>query len=153
MAHKGRQDKHHRESHAASEHSVVSFDFGYVERGTTDPLTVLFMHDRSTKMHAVPTPAKGGRSLSFLTQELCRFVTWLGHQEVCLRTDNEPSTVSLLDSCKRALKGLGIHTTVELVVPGNKEGNGAAEVTVQVIRNQANLLIEQVERSIGADGK
>ena len=61
--------------------------------------------------------------------------------------------MSLLDSCKRALKGLGIHTTVELVVPGNKEGNGAAEVTVQVIRNQANLLIEQVERSIGADGK
>ena len=154
VAHKGRQDKHHRESHAASEHSVVSFDFGYVERGTTDPLTVLFMHDRSTKMmHAVPTPAKGGRSLSFLTQELCRFVTWLGHQEVCLRTDNEPSTVSLLDSCRKALKGLGIHTTVELVVPGNKEGNGAAEVTVQVIRNQANLLIEQVERSIGADGK
>jgi hypothetical protein len=104
-------------------------------------------------MHAVPTAAKGGRSLPYLTQELCRFVTWLGHQEVCFRTDNEPSTLALLDDCRKALKGLGVHTTVELVVPGNKEANGAAEVTVQTIRNQANLLIEQVERSVGADVK
>ena len=124
---------------------MVSFDFGYADRGTDDSLTVLFMHDSSTKMmHAVPTPANGGRSLPYLTQELCRFISWLGHQEVCLRTDNEPSAVSLLESCRKALKGLGVHTTVELVVPGNKEGNGAAEVTVQVIRNQANLLVEQV---------
>ena len=108
VAHKGSQDKHHRESHTASEHAVVSFDFGYADRGTAGSLTVLFMHDRSTKMmHAVPTPAKGGRMLSFLTQELCRFVTWLGHQEVCLRTDNEPGTVSLLDSCRKAFEGLG----------------------------------------------
>ena len=70
----------------------------------------LFMHDRSTKMmHAVPTPAKGGRSLPYLT------LTWLGHQEVCLRTDNESSAVSLLESCRKALKGLGVHTTVELL--------------------------------------
>ena len=90
-------------------------------------LQSFFMH-RSTKMiHAVPTPAKRGRSLSFLTQELGRFVTWLEHQEVCLRTDNEPSTVSLLDSCRKALKGLRIHMSVELVVPGNKEGNGAGD--------------------------
>jgi hypothetical protein len=52
--------------------------------------------------------------------------------------------VALLDSCRKALKGLGVHTTVELVVPGNKEANGAAEITVQTIRNQANLLIEQI---------
>ena len=64
-----------------------------------------------------------------------------------MRTDNDRSTVSLLDACQKALKGLGIHTTVEVVVPGNKERNGAVEVTMQVIRNQANLLIEQVERS------
>ena len=154
VAHKGRQDKHHREGHVQSEHSLVSFDFGYVDRGTDDPLTVLFIHDRSTKMmHAVPTAAKGGKSLPYLTQELCRFVTWLGHQAVCFRTDNEPSTISLLDACRKALKGLGVHTTVELVVPGNKEANGGAEITVQTLRNQANLLIEQVERAVGADGK
>ena len=104
-------------------------------------------------MHAVPTPSKGGRSLPFLSAELCRFVTWLGYQEVCLRTDNEPATLSVLEACRKALKGLGVHTTVELTVPGNKEANGAAEVTVQVIRNQANLLVEQVEKAVGATDK
>ena len=91
--------------------------------------------------------------MPYLTQELRRCVTWSGHQEVCLRTGNEPSTLSLPDSSKKGLKGLGVHVTVELVVPGNKEANGAAEVTVQTIRNQANLLSEQVERELGADGK
>ena len=91
--------------------------------------------------------------MPYLSQELCRFITLRGHQEVCLRTDNEPSTLSLLDASKKALKGLGIHVTVETVVPGNKEGNGAAEITMQTVRNQADLLIEQVERALGADGK
>ena len=101
--------------------SVVSFDFGYADRGTDETLTMLCIHDRNTKMmHAVPTPSKGGRSLPFLSAELCRFVTWLGYQEVCLRTDNEPATLSLLEACRKALKGLGVHTTVELIVPGNK---------------------------------
>ena len=154
IAHKSRQDKHHREDHTSSEHSVVSFDFGYADRGTDETLILLCIHDRHTKMmHAVPTPSKGGRSLPYLSAELCRFVTWLGYQEVCLRTDNEPATLSLLEACRKALKGLGVHTMVELVVPGNKEANGAAEVTVQTIRNQANLLIEQIERAVGATDK
>ena len=149
IAHKSRQDKHHRESHTSSEQSVVSFDFGYADRGTDETLIMLCIHDRHTKMmHAVPTPSKGGRSLPYLSAELCRFVTWLGYQEVCLRTDNEPAALSLLEACRKALKGLGVHTTVELVVPGNKEANGAAEVTVQTIRNQANLLIEQIDKSV-----
>ena len=102
-------------------------------------------------MHVVPTPSKGGRSLQYLTTELTRFVMWTGHQAVCFRCDNEPSCHSLLDATRKALKGLGVHTTLELVVPGDKQANGAAEVTVQVIRNQANLLIQQVEQSCGAD--
>ena len=154
IAHKSRQDKHHRESHTSSEQSVVSFDFGYADRGTDETLIMLCIRDRHTKMmHAVPTPSKGGRSLPYLSAELCRFVTWLGYQEVCLRTDNEPAALSLLEACRKALKGLGVHTTVELVVPGNKEANGAAEVTVQTIRNQANLLMEQIEKAVGATDK
>ena len=63
VAHKGRQDHHHRESHTSPADSVVSFDF---DRGA-DSLTILLIHDRSTKMmHAVPTAAKGGRSLPYL---------------------------------------------------------------------------------------
>lgn len=156
IANKSRQDKHHREAHSSSTHSVISFDFGFSGRnvGDDDSITVLFLHDRATKMmHAVPTLSKGGASLPYLTSEVCRFVTWTGHQQVGLRCDNEPSTISLLDSVRRALKGLGIHTVVERTVPGNSEGNGAAEVTVQVVRNQANLLIQQVEAFCGVNDR
>ena len=66
-------------------------------------------------MHVVPTVQKGGQSLPYLSLELCRFVMWTGHQAVCFRCDNEPSCLALLDAVK-ALKELGVHTTVELVV-------------------------------------
>ena len=64
VAHKGRQEHHHRESHTSSRHSVVSFDFGYSDRGVDDEsLTILFIHDRSTKMmHALPTAAKEAKA-------------------------------------------------------------------------------------------
>ena len=76
VAQKERQDHYHRESHTSPAHTVVSFDFGYADGGADDSLTFFSIHDRSTKvMHAVPTAAKGGRSLPYLT--------WLGHQEVC----------------------------------------------------------------------
>ena len=70
---------------------------------------------------------------------------------MCLSTDNEPSTVSLLDSCRKALKGLGIHMSVELVVLGNKEGDGTGDCSGHTKPSQP--LIEQVERSIGANGE
>lgn len=152
IANKSRQDQHQREGHSSSTHSVVSFDFGFSGRGVSDDdsITVLFMHDRATKMmHAVPSLTKGGASLPYLTSELCRFVISTGHQQVGLRCDNEPSTLALLDSVRRAFKGLGIHTVVERTVPGNSEANGGAEITVQVLRNQANLLIQQVETLCG----
>ena len=153
IAHKGRQDQHRPRDHLESSRSLVSFDFGFASRKTEgdDKQAILFAHDRFTKaMHVVPTVQKGGQSLPYLSLELCRFVMWTGHQAVCFRCDNEPSCLALLDAVRKALKGLGVHTTVELVVPADKQANGAAEVTVQVVRSQANLLIQQVEKECGA---
>ena len=144
IAHKARQDHHRQDGHPTSTNSLVSFDFGFASRldGDPDPLTVLVIHDRSTKsMHAVPTPSTG---------ELCRFVTWIGHTSVAFRCGPEPSTIALLESAKKALKGLGVQVRAETIAPGNKQ---AAEVTVQVLRNQANLLVQQLEQGCGAEGK
>ena len=40
---------------------------------------------------AVPIAEKGTRSLKQLTQAVCRFLSRLGYDEVCLKSDNEPS--------------------------------------------------------------
>ena len=100
-------------------------------------------------MHVIPTPAKGGRYLNYLCTEFCRFLVWLGHTTVGLKCDQEPSTLSLLEAVKKTCRGLGIQTITETVPPGSHASNGAAEVTVKVIRQQANLLIDQLEKGCG----
>ena len=149
VMHKARQDAHHDEHHETAAHSVISFDFGYCSRQPdgSDKITVLFARDRATGLiHALPTPAKGGRYMSYLTTELTRFIAWTGHQRVGLRCDNEPATLGLLDSVRRACRQLCISTIAEPVAPGNHQGNGAAERAVQSVRNQAGIFVSQLER-------
>ena len=156
IAHKSRQDKHHVEPHDSSTHSLVSFDFGFSSRLTddADKLTILCIHDRATKLvHAVPAEQKGGKSFQYLLGELCRFILWTGHQTISVRSDNEPSCLALIEGVKKYLKNVGVQVNVETVVPGNKQANGAVESTIQVMRNQANLLIQQIEHCCGAQDK
>eukprot|EP00435_Cladocopium_sp_Y103_P068454 s73_g31.t1 len=148
---KARQDKHVAVDHTTSSNSLVSFDFGYASRkGDEDTLTVLFAHDRLTgAMIGIPTPAKGGKYMPYLATELARFVVQTGHNPVTLRCDNEPATLSLLDTVRKALRAINIHTNAEPVPPGDHQANGAAEATVKVIRQQAALLLRQLE--VGGD--
>ena len=90
-------------------------------------------------MHVVPTPQKGGRHLQYLCTEFCRFLVWLGQLMIALRCDQEPSTLSLLEAVKKTCRPLGIRIIEETVPPGSHASNGAAEVTVKVIRRHANL--------------
>ena len=154
IAFKSRQDRHPQiRDHATSPNSVVSFDFGFCSRrGDEDKLTVLFAHDRFTKMViAIPTPAKGGKYVSYLATELGRFVVQTGHNPVTLRTDNEPSTLRILEATRKALRSVNIATYVETSAPGDRQANGAAETTVNIIRQQAALLVRQLEQGGGCE--
>ena len=87
MAHLAKQDGHKLQSHEATGHSVISFDFFFCTRmkDESDRLTVLVLSDRDTGLcFALPTLQKGGRSLSFLVTEMCRFFVHCGHTEVGL---------------------------------------------------------------------
>ena len=151
---KSRQDRHEQvKDHATSSNSLISFDFGYCSRrGDEEKLTVLFAHDRFTKMMiAIPTPAKGGKYVSYLATELGRFVVQTGHNPVTLRTDNEPSTLRVLEATRKALRSVNVTTYVETSAPGDHQANGAAESTVNIIRQQAALLVRQLETGGGCE--
>ena len=154
VANRGRQDGHRAHPEPSSGASVVSFDFGYLSRLDTedDPkLTALFVRDQHTKLvHAVPTPAKGGRYLKYLTTELCRFIVYTQHTSVTLRTDDEPSTLALLECTRKSLSSLGITCNVELAPVGSHQSNGAAEKTVHLVRQLANCFMQQLETNGGA---
>ena len=84
--------------------------------------------------------------INHLCTEFCRFILWLGHETISLKCDQEPSTLSLLEAVRKTCRCLGVKTIVETVAPGSHASNGAAEVTVKLLRRQANLLIQQLER-------
>jgi hypothetical protein len=109
-----------------------------------------FLHDRHAgAMHTVPTPQKGGRWLNHLCTEFCRFITRLGHSTISLKCEQEPATLSVLEAVRKTCRALGIKTHVETVAPGSHASNGGAEVTVKVLRQNANVLIQQLERGCG----
>ena len=66
---------------------------------------MLFAHDRATGLvHAIPTPAKGGRYASYLCTELTRFILWTGHPKVAIKCDQEPATLSLMEAVRKACR-------------------------------------------------
>ena len=151
IANRSQQDGHSEQHHTETAHSCISFDFGYASRkDDDDKLCALFIHDRNSgAMHVVPTPQKGGKYLNYLCTEFCRFIVWCGHDTIALKCDQEPSTLSLLEAVKKTCRCLGIRVLTETVGPASHASNGAAEVTVKLIRQQANLLIQQIEQGCG----
>ena len=146
---KGRQDAHHHQDHERASHSVISFDFGYCSRrpDTSDKITMLFAHDRATGLvHAIPTPAKGGRYASYLCTELTRFLLWTGHPKVAIKCDQEPATLSSMEAVRKACRLHGVATVPEPVAIGNHEGNGAVEQAVHGVRQQAGVFVSFLER-------
>ena len=155
VSNRGRQDGHRPHPEPSSGAPVVSFDFGFLSRLETedDPkLVALYVCDQhhSKLVHVVPTPSKGGRHLRYLTTELCRFVVYTQHTAVTLRTDNEPSTLALLECARKALTSLGISCNVEVAPVGSHQSNGAAEKTVHLVRQLANCFLQQLETNGGA---
>ena len=100
-------------------------------------------------MRVVPAPQKGGRYLNYLCTEFCCFIVWCGNDTIALKCDQEPSTLSLLEAVKKTCRCLGIRVLTETVGPSSHASNGAAEVTVKLVRQQANLLIQQIEQGVG----
>ena len=154
ISNRGRQDSHMPRPVPSSGSSVISFDFGFLNRlDDEDPkLAALFICDQHTKLvHVVPTPSKGGRYLSYFTTELCRFVIYTQHKSVILRTDSEPATLALLESVPKMLISFGITCAVETAPVGFHQSNGAAEKTVHLFRQLANCFMQQLEKNGGAD--
>ena len=81
-----------------------------------------------------------------------RFILQTQHTEFAIRTDREPSVLALAESVRKACRNMSLKVHDEGAPVGDHPANGAAEVTVQVVRTKAGLLIQQVEDRV-ASGK
>ena len=89
--------------------------------------------------------------MKYLCTELVRFILYLGHSSVTLRSDNKPSQLSLISATRKSLRSFGVECHVERVPVGSHASNGAAETTVNVIRQLSNTFMQQLEHETGAD--
>ena len=103
-------------------------------------------------MAAIPTtPQKGGRALQHLVTEATRFVMSAQHKELELRSDREPSILAVVGRVPKACRNLGVVIHDEGAPAKNHQSNGAAEVTAQVLRSKAGLLIQQMKTRLLVD--
>ena len=153
--HLGREDKHQRQKTPKDSMPTVSFDFCFTARGPnqaagdTEKMIVLLLVDRDTRfVEAVPTVAKGGAKWkSYLIGEIVKFITFLGHHEVVLRSDGELGY--LQQGVQQIRMKQGLRTVVSFAAKGDHQSNGLIEQNVQSVRQQCNILLGQLEEKAG----
>ena len=67
-----------------------------------------------------------------------------------MRSDRESSILAVVDGIKRSCRNLGVTVHDEGAPVHDHQANGAAEVTVQVLRQKAGLLVQQIEDKVAA---
>ena len=153
---KGRDMPHHGILHRGETRGIPLIVMDYCDAGTDsagNPLqkaesTCLVVVDNDTGYPcAITTPTKDMSSMSYLIAVCVKFIEFMKHDRVCIRTDGEPSIKSLALKIKQAR--LPKVTILEDTPLYSSASNGRAERTIQTVRRQAIALRLGVERQYG----
>ena len=96
---------------------------------------------------AVPLQSKG--QLSLMCRETMTFIQNLGHTEVGLYADNEPTMRALLRILLNSRHVLGLRTRIYTTRMKDSAGNSLAENAIQRIRGLAGTLMESLMKKVG----
>ena len=118
--------------------------------GDKEILIVLPIVDRSTGMRrGVTLPSKGHESFVYAAKEILSFIAYLGYQTVEVRADNEPAMESLVTMVVQARNKIGSRTLSNPNQSYEYASNGAAEQSIQTLRDLGTSLLEQVRTKAG----
>ena len=113
-----------------------------------EKIIVLNCHDSATGMvAAIPVRRKG--DIHDMARDVAKFARRLGVGELELHCDNEPTMLQLLSLLQRTLIKLGLVVTTSTSKPRDHGGNAYAEQTVHRVRQNAMVLLAQVEINLG----
>ena len=133
------------------EYPTISMDWMFTSTSEGPLATHLIAVDSQTKfVIAVPVETKGGKSLSYATEEIVRFASSVGHSRVALRYDTEPAMIQLAKSVMDARLRMGLSTSLEPVAP-DTAAHGAlrAERYIHSVRQLGTCLLKTVEQHTG----
>eukprot|EP00435_Cladocopium_sp_Y103_P067384 s792_g30.t1 len=150
VAHRARSDKHERtgESHSGSV-PTISFDFFFTKsdgqagkEGDADSITSLVAVDSHT-MFVTAIPLEGKSQMDHANRELIKFIQMLGHRDIILHCDNEPSILQLKRLVLKTRQAMGLKTRESSTVAYDKS-NSLAENSVGRVRQLACSLMHQL---------
>ena len=162
---KARPDSHFASPERRTERSTprLSFDLSFTgkdhrvggppqlveaEEMWKEKIVVLNCHDSATGMVAA-IPVRRKADIHYMTREVAKFARGLGVGELELHCDNEPTMLQLLSLLQRTLIKLGLVVTTSTSKPRDHGGNAYAEQTVHRVRQNAMVLLAQVEINLG----
>ena len=99
----------------------------------------------------MPLPDKSSQSMKSAAVEVVRLCQLLGHTEVELRCDQEPSMLQLQGLAMNARKRLGFKTRIRNPPVGAHQANGCVEKAVDVIRGLANVMLSMCREKLGVE--
>ncbi len=112
-----------------------------------EKIIILNCHDSSSgSVAAIPVRRKG--DIHYMAREASKFAANLGVTELELHCDNEPTMLQLLSLLQRTLLKMGLRVTTSTSKPRDHGGNAYAEQTVHRVRQNAMVLIAQIELNL-----
>ena len=155
---KGKPDRHERNETRVQgrEIPVLSFDFGFTGKSLGDDqdedesakLTTLILHDsHSGSVGCIPL--RGKNDSKHAVREMVKYLQYLGHGDICLMCDQEPSALAVQSLLQRTWQRMGFRVVVENSKVLDHGGNAWAEKSIDRIRTTAGVLIQQLEMNIG----
>ena len=155
---KGKPDRHERNETRVQgrEIPVLSFDFGFTGKSLGDDqdedesakLTTLILHDsHSGSVGCIPL--RGKNDSKHAVREMVKYLQYLGHGDICLMCDQEPSALAVQSLLQRTWQRMGFRVVIENAKVLDHGGNAWAEKSIDRIRSTAGVLIQQLEMNIG----
>ena len=136
VAHRARVDRYERsgESHASSP-PTISFDYFYTKANgeaatAQDPNTIIALVvvcSQTSFVKSIPLESKN--QMEHMNREVIQFIQMLGHTDVFLRCDNEPSILQLKRLLVKTRQAMGLRT-LESSAVAYDHGNSLAENAV-----------------------
>ena len=148
---RGKEDPHYgkKNSKAVQGKPVISFDYKSFGQDIDDDdkLTAIIIRDVTKTMYAHICTSKGA-SDEWVVNRIMDDIDELGHNEVILKCDGEPSIIQLLNKVKA--KRIS-NTILEHPPAYDPQSNGVAEKAVQEYMEQLRVTKIALEQRIGSE--
>ena len=150
VACKGKESPHPTQSPEKERSSRPTLCMDFCFTGTSHDeaptaVSLVCIDSWSRSIACIPTATKGKGLIEHIGEGVTYMSTQLQYQTINLKADNEGTMKKLKQIILKQRSALGLGTTLQDAVSGQKETNGMAERAIQTVRRQDLTLIQGLQ--------